>query len=271
MIQAYQKLPKGETGELDEALEIAYSSLAQCQAKINLLIEAIKWYQDLLIDRPFGQYDEIDEDSIDEDAGNFNNVNEGDASIEGKVLVKVHKISKSSRDEGESLLVTVSTDGHERFTEKLKRRERCKLNGEGVEFDLSTSGGPVSYFEILIRTKSLDPVGLIFFKLSWLIEPRDKPLKFSDVLGLEPDGLIHLEILFLPKPKPKTIFNGAEVTSAELTRQNAIKMKRISRFGHVLVAKKVYQLKKCAVCHEFLYQTSAYRCESILTRMILYM
>lgn len=247
VIEAIKQMPQSAT--MMQPMEAANASKQQCAAKIELLQAAIKSYQLMLIDRPF---DEVEEDEEGDVFG------QQEKAIKGKLLVKVRDVMKSSRDEGDSLLITVSTDGKERFTEKLKRRDKCRLNSEGIEFDLNTAGGPVSYFELLVRTKSLEPVGILFFKLSWLLnESQDKKI-LKEHLSLEPDGLVDLEIRFEPDHSVKETSKPI----AELDRHNAIKVKRAIKLGHELVAKKYYSPKNCAVCQELVYHISAYRCES---------
>ncbi len=153
-------------------------------------------------------------------------------------------------------MVTMSLDGHEVTTSKLKRNgEKCTLTTDGVELDLVN---PTTYFELLVRTKTGQAVGLLFFKLAWIFDPNQSKL-FVEQLSMEPDGLISLELEYIAKEPSSTQEYSPSLN--DLARQNAIQRKRIDKLGHILLAKKSYNLMKCAVCKEFSYQTTAYKCE----------
>jgi hypothetical protein len=164
-------------------------------------------------------------------------------------------------DDGGSLMVTCSTDGHERFTQKLKRFDKCPLNSDGVTIDLKGSS-PLSYFELLLRTKEMQPVGLLFFKLIWMGN-GDASFRSSELLSLEPDGLVSLEISYDPTISMEKHEDVEMIPIGRLVRHNAIQRKKVEKLGHQLYPKKHYQLLKCAVCHDFLYQTAAYQCDRI--------
>ena len=250
-----------DTAQVRATLLEAYNSLDMCEAKIALMNAAVKAYKTLLIDRPFGQFDETggeEGESVMTRNSSFSDdgiIKPSPAQFNGRFIVHVHEVAKSPADDGQSLMVTFAVDGKERFTEKLKRHEKCRVNFEGVDVDLS-GASPSSYVELLVRTKSLAPVGVVFFKLAWLIGNPAEPFHFKDILALEPEGLVRVEFTYRPSPKP------VEAEPAQgLFRHNAIQRKRIARLGHQLCVKKFYQLVKCAVCQEFLYQSSAYQCE----------
>lgn len=230
------------SAQLQEHFRDACEAVGQCEAKLKLLSTAIKAYRSLMIDRPLAGGSE-DGDGDGEKRG----------PLAGKLTVRVHGVAKASEDDGQSLMVTCAVDGREKFTLKLKRSERCPLM-EGVEVDLSEAQ-PATYLELLVRTKDWSPVGLIFFKLDWAFRDGQAELA-PEVFALEPEGLITLSMTFRAKAAAP-----AAGRPTVLARHNAMQRRRFEKLGHQLYTKKVYQLMKCAVCQEFLYQTSGYRCE----------
>lgn len=255
-IKAISDLPATSADKIKETIRAAHESLEQCQAKIQILTTAIKSYQSLMIDRPFGPFhDDSESGLVGEDGEQAKPV-----PFTGRLTVKVFEVSKCSMDDGASLMVTCLIDGHERFTQKLKRFEKCQLDTDGVTIDLKGSS-PLGYFELLIRTKEMQAVGFLFFKLMWMGN-GDSPFKSSELLSLEPDGLVSLEIKYEPTMTAEKEDDEVEMSSmGRLVRHNAIQRKKVEKLGHQLYPKKYYQLLKCAVCHEFLYQTSAYQCD----------
>lgn len=236
--------------KMKESLVSAQTALEQSEAKLHLLNAAYKSYLSLRVERPgkdTGSDEDADSGHLDQEPG----------KLVGRLTFKVLAVSKASLDDGHSLITTCSLDGHEKYTGKLKRTEKCLLSTEGFTLELN---GTASYFELLFRTKEHQPVGILFFRLAWLGDGRT-PFSCEHQLSMEPDGLVQLSIDYLPKMTPISPMNSA-IAPSGLTRANAIQRKRTERLGHELYSKKFYNLMKCAVCHEFVYQTAALQCDS---------
>lgn len=262
-ITALSEMALPNSKSLQNSLVEAKHSETLCEAKLGILQAAIKSYDQILVDR-----------------GEWERQPEGPpAKLNGLLSLRIESIGnlESDMDAAEaikSLLISCSVEGRVCWEGKMKRREeKCQLSSEaGVPIRLDNVGVN-SDFEILIRTKELKPTGFVFFELGWLLAKGATRVEFRDTLALEPEGFIKLTLRYEPdQQKPG---NMASLTTkleedlsslrlqprTDLERHGAIKRKRIARLGHLLYSKKIYKLMKCAVCSEFLYHTSAYRCE----------
>lgn len=87
----------------------------------------------------------------------------------------------------------------------------------------------------------------------------------ESVFELEPAGNLHLKIRISILPlliKIDSSFSSTHNMDQNLSRQRPVQ-KIIMKRGHMFLQKRFYQIKKCAVCREFLLGGKGYCCESI--------